>query len=50
MKYAFVSVSIVFIWIATIMLVYFLRTDDILLPVTALLMTVALFFIGFAKK
>jgi hypothetical protein len=50
MKYAFVTISILAIWIATIMVVYFLGTNTIFLPLTALAMSVILFIIGFGGK
>lgn len=50
MKYAFVSVSVVAIWLATILMVYFLDYEGIFLPLLALAMTVVLFVIGFVRK
>jgi hypothetical protein len=50
MKYAFVTISIIAIWIATIIVVYFLEYQGIFLPIIALIMTVILFIIGFAGK
>lgn len=50
MKYAFVSLSIIAIWIAIILIVIFLDYNEITLPIVALLMTLVLFFIGFRSK
>lgn len=50
MKYAFVSTSIIVIWIAIISIVYSLEQSGIFLPLTALFMTIALFYIGFGGK
>ena len=50
MKYAFVSLSIIAVWIAVILIVTFLHNDGILLPVVALLMTIVLFTIGIGGK
>lgn len=50
MKYAFVSLAILAVWIGVILIVGVLKNDHILLPVTALVMTLALFLIGFRKK
>ncbi len=50
MKYAFVTLSIISIWIATIMIVVFLDYDKIVLPIIALIMTSILFEIGFGGK
>ncbi|MFA5602933.1 MAG: hypothetical protein WDA21_04340 [Bacilli bacterium] len=50
MKYAFVSVSIIAIWIAVILMVIFLNQRSIMLPLVALTMTVILFTIGFGGK
>jgi len=49
MKYVFVSLSIVVMWAATTVITYFLQANSLLLPVTALCLTVVLFLIG-AKK
>jgi len=50
MKYAFVTLSIISIWIATIIIVIFLDYDKIILPLIALFMTSVLFEIGFGDK
>ena len=50
MKYAFVSLAILAVWVGTILIVGILRNDHILLPLVALAMTLVLFLIGFAKK
>jgi hypothetical protein len=50
MKYAFVSITILFIWIATIMIVYFLKTDSVMFPILALIMSISLFMMGFKNK
>ena len=50
MKYAFVSLAILAVWIGVILIVGALNNDHLLLPVTALVMTFVLFFIGFRKK
>ena len=50
MKYAFVTFSIIFIWIAVILITMSTETNSILLPITALTMTIILFFIGFRSK
>jgi hypothetical protein len=50
MKYAFVTISIIAIWIAVILMVIFLKQKDIMLPLVALIMTVILFAIGFGGK
>lgn len=50
MKYAFVSISIIVIWFAIILIVYSLEQSGIFLPLTALVMTMVLFYIGFGGK
>jgi hypothetical protein len=50
MRYAFVTLSIIAIWIAIIMIVIFLDQQGIMLPLIALIMTVILFEIGFGGK
>lgn len=50
MRYAFVSLSIIAIWIAVVMMVIFLNYEGIVLPIIALVMTVILFAIGFGGK
>lgn len=50
MKYAFVSLSILVIWIAICLIVIFLDYNSIFLPITALVMTIFLFVIGFGCK
>ncbi|MDR1032941.1 MAG: hypothetical protein LBL84_02935 [Candidatus Nomurabacteria bacterium] len=50
MKYAFVTLSIVAVWLAVILVVLALDTKGVFLPLTALIMTVALFMIGFVRR
>lgn len=50
MRYAFVSISILAIWLAIILMVIFLDQKGITLPLVALGMTVVLFEIGFGVK
>ena len=50
MRYAFVSISIIAIWIALILIVIGLEQDGVLLPLVALAMTLVLFHIGFGGK
>lgn len=50
MKYLFVSLSIIVIWIAIILIVYSLESTELFLPLIALFMTVILFYIGFGGK
>lgn len=50
MRYVFVSLSIIAIWVAVVLMVIFLNYEGIVLPITALIMTVILFLIGFGGK
>ncbi len=50
MKYAFVSISIIAIWVAIILIVLALEQEGIMLPLVALFMTIILFYIGFGEK
>ncbi len=50
MKYAFVSISIVAIWVAIILIILALEQGGITLPFVALIMTVLLFYIGFGDR
>jgi hypothetical protein len=50
MRYVFVSLSIIAIWIAVILIVTSLNQKGIMLPLVALVMTVILFEIGFGGK
>lgn len=50
MRYAFVSLSILAIWIAIVLLVVFLDINTLMLPLVALVMTITLFEIGFGGK
>jgi hypothetical protein len=50
MKYAFVSLSVLAVWMAIILVIYFLKYEGVLLPLLAIFMTVALFIIGFVRK
>lgn len=47
MRYLFVSVSIISIWIAIILIISTLNYSGMLLPIVALVMTIVLFEIGF---
>ena len=50
MKYAFVTISIIAMWISIVLIIVTLKLSGILLPLVALLMTVLLFYIGFGGK
>ena len=50
MKYAFVTLAIVSVWLAVIMIAAFLGVDGNFLPLVALGMSVVLFLIGFVRK
>lgn len=50
MKYLSVTISILAIWITIVLLTIYLNYDGILLPLTALGMTIILFIIGFRSK
>ena len=50
MKYASVTISILAIWIATILLIIFSNYEGIVLPLVTLGMTLLLFIIGFRSK
>jgi hypothetical protein len=50
MRYAFVTISILAIWIAIIIIVYALQQEGYFLPIVALVMTVVLFLFGFVRK
>ena len=50
MRYAFVSLSIIAIWIAVILIITLLNIEGIMLPLVALFMTVIMFEIGFGEK
>ncbi len=50
MKYAFVSISILFMWLAILLIIVSLNYDEITLPLLALVMTIILFSIGFGGK
>ena len=50
MRYAFVSLSVLAIWIAIVLLVVFLKLETLMLPLVALIMTIILFEIGFEGK
>ena len=50
MKYGFVALSIVFLWIALIILVKTLNYTGLFLPFVGLILTVVLFEIGFGDK
>lgn len=50
MKYLFVTLGILAMWISVLLIVIALGYDKITLPIIALVMTVILFFIGFGGK
>jgi hypothetical protein len=50
MKYAFVFLSIVAVWFAAVMLAYVSELNGMFLAITALVMTMALYYIGFKKR
>ena len=50
MKYAFVTISILAIWLSIILIVVSLKLTGILLPMVALFITVLFFWIGFGGK
>ena len=50
MRYAFVSLSVLAIWVAIVLLVVFLKLETLMLPLVALIMTIILFEIGFGGK
>ena len=50
MKYVFVSLSIVAVWIALILIISLLEINGIILPLIALVMTVILYEVGFGGK
>lgn len=50
MKYAFVTLSILAIWVSIISIVVLLNYQNILLPCVGLAMTTLLFEIGFGGK
>lgn len=50
MRYAFVAISIVAIWISITMLSYLLNYKGIILPVLALALTIIIFEIGIGGK
>lgn len=50
MKYAFVILAILAIWLGTILLAIFINGVGVFLPIFAIVMTVILFVIGFGKK
>lgn len=50
MRYAFVTLSILVIWIAVITLALWTTVSTIFLILLALIMTVVLFFIGFGRR
>ncbi|MDE5539738.1 MAG: hypothetical protein K2J20_04555 [Bacilli bacterium] len=50
MKYLFVSLSILAIWISLILIVIFLNYNGLTLPLIALIMTTILFEIGFRSN
>ncbi len=50
MKYLFVSLSILAIWLSVILIVVFLNYNGVMLPLIALIMTLILFEIGFRSS
>lgn len=50
MKYAFVTFSILAIWISLVVVIVSLNYNDVLLPIIGLILTVILFEIGFGGK
>lgn len=50
MKYAFVTLSIISIWIATLLIITILNYDKILLPIISLGLTIFLFEIGIGSS
>ena len=50
MKYAFVTISILAIWISIVSIVIVLDYKDIVLPIIGLVLTLILFEIGFGGK
>lgn len=50
MKYAFVTIAILSVWLGIILLAVFNPTIGIFLPIFAIILTVVLFVIGFGKK
>lgn len=50
MRYAFVTVSIIAVWAASIALALWTTVNTLFLVTLALVMTVVLFFIGFGKR
>lgn len=50
MKYAFVTLAILAIWIGVILLAIFNAGVGMFLPIFAMVMTMILFVIGFGKK
>lgn len=50
MKYAFVTISILAIWLSIVGIVLVLDYKGILLPIVGLVMTIVLFEIGFGGK
>jgi len=50
MKYAFVVVAILAVWVGTILLAVCNPSIGMFLPIFAMVMTVILFLIGFGKK
>lgn len=50
MKYLFVSLAILAVWLGVIIMVGVLRNYNIMLPILALGITLVLFLIGFRRK
>lgn len=50
MRYAFVSLSIIAIWISILVLIAKTNYNGIVLPITAIVLTIIIFEIGIASK
>lgn len=50
MKYAFMTLAVLAVWLGIILLAVFNPGVGIFLPIFAVALTVILFFIGFGKK
>lgn len=50
MKYAFMTLAILAVWLGVVLLAVFNGGVGIFLPIFAIVMTVLLFIIGFGKK
>lgn len=50
MRYAFVTLSIVAIWVSITILTYMLNYNSLVLPILALVLTIIIFEIGIGGK